>query len=143
MNSITLKNQSQNLRTFYSLLFITLLSLSACRGEHAWYEVRTADLCKDDPTHVASLYENTYERYEPYNIVHRESTGYESVDFEFIAECCLEFSGEAKVEYGLLTLKFWNTKEKRPCDCICDYKMTFAMETIYDWKKVQIEYIIK
>lgn len=105
------------------------------------FSVKTETLCDDekgifpDPEKLAR-----YVNYVSYDTVQTVTGDSAVVSFEFIADCCLAFTGEATRLDDNLRLSY-RVAENSPaaCDCRCDYRMRFTLAKPEKmWQKVQI-----
>ncbi len=138
---------NQHILKIVALLFSTLLCSSCHFNEEnsKWYNVQFESLCgKNNPITASQDDELKYGRNTPYDLQISTSIKFKSVSFKFIEECCLVFDGSANVKNDTLKMQFWNTKKEAPCDCICDYKMTYHInQEKANWKSLSAKMIRK
>ncbi|HBS87537.1 MAG: hypothetical protein A2W91_00275 [Bacteroidetes bacterium GWF2_38_335] len=86
-----------------------------------------------------SLYEGNYGKYrnlEPFNIKKTISDSLISIEFTFIAECCLEFFGDVNHSKKILELSY--RAEGSPCDCLCEYDYKFEIYLNSDFSIIKL-----
>lgn len=113
--------------------------------EDDWYEVYFESLCdKDNESFTIQEDIEKYERNEPFDFSKSDSLRFKYLSFKFIAECCLKFSGSANFYHDTLQLDYWNTEENYPCECICDYKMTYKIDQKRgQWNHLRVKFTQK
>lgn len=69
-----------------------------------------------------------------------EKDGVRTVSFDFVNNCCLEFTGKWKLENEVLTLSYYPSGEvQEPCDCKCLYTMKYHFKSDdYSWYRVKV-----
>ena len=131
-----------DLKYVFGIPFI--IAFLSCNNEgktNNWYKVEFKSLCNENDPPVASYeVESKHNRDTPYDLEISDSSEFKLISFKFLAECCLEFSGTANIKHDTLKLKYWDTKETAPCECICDYQLTYKLTRYRDrWKKVSVK----
>jgi hypothetical protein len=75
---------------------------------------------------------------DPYNLKSSIFHDTALLSFEFISDCCRQFSGDSKVENDTVTLYYFNIG-RNVCDCYCDYRMTYRVLLHTDhWNKMTV-----
>jgi len=122
------------------LLFVTIACTNNKPKSQDWFTVTYIDLCKENSHEDYETNVMKYERYAPFALHQKDSANFVCVSFDFIADCCLDFSGNAKTEKGNLKLLYWNTKKEPQCDCICQYRMHYVIDPKQaEWEKISIK----
>lgn len=62
------------------------------------------------------------------------------VTFDFVDDCCLNFTGDYIVENEILKLYFYlNDDENYRCECKCNYRMVYQFQHLKTpWKRIRI-----
>ena len=124
------------------LLFIVLLMASCVSnvkdnivrnsppGDSTWYSVKFRALC-DSTERGEVRFDKVarYDTYSAYDTVVTLKTDSVSVSFDFIADCCLTFSGRAQVLNDTLFLTYGMDREyTEACSCFCDYRLNYQIK---------------
>ena len=107
-----------------------------------WYKVSYEQLCDEmkgvflDYKKVTKL--GLHKPYDTLQVNYKDST---IISFEFISDCCMQFSGEVIHRNDTLFLGYGNASDTaNPCDCYCDYKMRYKIDTVgKHWNKIIIK----
>lgn len=107
-----------------------------------WYKVSYEQLCDEmkgvflDYKKVTKL--GLHKPYDTLQVNYKDST---IISFEFISDCCMQFSGEVIHRNDTIFLGYGNASDTaNPCDCYCDYKMRYKIDTIgKHWNKIIIK----
>jgi hypothetical protein len=102
-----------------------------------WYNVSCIPLCDDSKGIFLDLKELTkHGRYKPYNTTQTINKDSAIVSFDFIDDCCMEFSGDITVTNDTLMLYFFQTNIIC-CDCYCDYRISYHInKTGQQWNNI-------
>lgn len=107
-----------------------------------WYDVRFKSLCDDSKGIFLDFKKvSKYGKHNPFDTIQQKFKDSTVVSFTFISDCCLEYSGEVIIRNDTLFLGYGHTTDIiQPCDCYCDYKMTYRISTKdKHWKKTIIK----
>ena len=106
-----------------------------------WFVARFFPLCDDSRGIFLDLKKLTkYGKYNPYDTVEVIKKDSVTISFDFITDCCLTFSGDADLRQDTLFLKYgFSSDTMNPCDCYCDYRMTYILDKKDKyWKAIKI-----
>jgi len=106
-----------------------------------WFTVAYQPLC-DDRKGLLLDYKKfkKYGKHNPYDTIQKIIKDTTIVTFDFISDCCIEYSGEALIRDDVLYLAYGPATPPRPCDCYCNYRMIYKIHTRnIHWKKVVIQ----
>lgn len=124
------------------LLLIVLTGLASCgispkdnishqspAGDSSWYSVRFHALCDGKERREVSFDKVVkYDTYIPYDTVRAFKMDSVIISFDFIADCCLTFSGRAEVLNDTLFLRYGLDGEYvESCGCFCDYRLSYRI----------------
>lgn len=81
-----------------------------------------------------------YGYWNPYDTVQTSKGDTTMIAFDFIADCCLDFSGHAVVFKDTLVLSYGLADTLAGCDCSCDYRMVYSLNNrAENWSAVKID----
>jgi hypothetical protein len=112
------------------------------RKKENWYSASYQSLCDDTKGLFLDLKKfRKYGKHNPYDTTQNILKDSTLISFDFISDCCLKYSGEALFRNDTLYLGYGlATEEARPCDCYCDYRMTYKiLNRDRHWKKIIIK----
>jgi hypothetical protein len=74
--------------------------------------------------------------YDTIQVVNKDSV---TISFDFITDCCRNFSGDVDLRQDTLFLKYGPSNDSTRCDCYCDYRMTHSIyKKDRHWKSIKI-----
>ena len=106
-----------------------------------WYSVKYESLCDDRKgIFVDAKKVEKYGNYHPYDTAQKIINDSVLISFDFISDCCLEYSGEVIIRNDTLFLGYGLASDTlSPCDCYCDYRMNYKIKaTDRFWSKIAI-----
>ena len=106
-----------------------------------WFVTKFYSLCDDSRGIFLNLEKlNKHGKYNPYDTVQVVNKDSVTISFDFIADCCLTFSGDVKLRKDTLLLKYrFSSDTLVSCDCYCDYRMTYKLDKRQrHWKAIEI-----
>lgn len=112
-------------------------------SKEPWYNVRYQSLCDDSKGIFVDLKKvKKYGNYNPYDTIQKVFKDSTIISFDFISDCCIEYSGEVINRNDSLFLGYGlATDTVSPCDCYCDYRMTYYINTKdRHWNKIIIKH---
>jgi hypothetical protein len=72
----------------------------------------------------------TYGQHYPYDTIQTVKGDSLLVSFDFVANCCLTFSGRPELSQDTLILKYGLDRVyTESCGCSCEYQLTYRMDT--------------
>ena len=94
------------------------------------YRVEGLPLCDDSKGKFLDNGKlDKYGYYTPYAYQHTEGADSLRVAFEFITNCCLNFTGDIDRKGDTLVLTYFLKEGSgSACDCSCDYRMTYVVK---------------
>lgn len=93
-----------------------------------WVKVKCEHLCDDEKGKFPSretLKEHLGDEF--YDLVKREQNDSIFIAFNFIKDCCMDFTGTASIREDTLLLTFLPAIDSSRCDCLCDYRMHYRI----------------
>lgn len=112
-------------------------------ADSSWYSVKFRALCGNkQKTEVPFSKVAKYDTYNPYDTVVTTKTDSVLVSFDFIADCCLTFSGRAQVLRDTLILTYGLDKYyDEACSCYCDYRLSYRIHAKeLSWSQIKIKH---
>jgi hypothetical protein len=106
-----------------------------------WFVAEFYPLCDDTQEIFLDLDKlKKYGKFNPYDMVQIIDHDSVTISFDFITDCCLEFSGSAELHQDTLFLKYgFQSDSLMPCDCYCDYRMIYKIaKRDKDWMGIKI-----
>ena len=109
-------------------------------SKQKWVVVRYQSLCDESKEGFLDLKKlNKYGKFHSFDTIQTYTIDSTIISFDFISDCCEEFSGDATVVNDTLTLFYFKTNDVS-CDCYCDYRMTYHIDTKdRQWKGIKIK----
>lgn len=128
------------MRLISILTFIALLSCQ--HKKDIQYSVRSELLCA--PEQGKFLDERKFEQYglwHPYDTVRQVNGDSVTISFDFITECCMDFTGSVDLSHDTLKLLYHSSNDSLGCDCYCDYRMIYKIKNKnLSWSSLKILY---
>jgi hypothetical protein len=136
------------IRLVTTLIF--LVGLSSCRQKElvedsvkvdTWFITKSYSLCDDSKGIFSDLNKLTkYGRLNPYDTVQMVNGDSIIISFDFITDCCRDFSGDVDLRGDTLLLKYSpSINDTTICDCFCDYRMIYRLDKRHrQWKSIKI-----
>jgi len=127
--SLTLANISM---TKGYLFIFGLLALASCQTEtEIKYEAKCELLCDEEKGKFLDIEKlKRYKKWQPYDTVQNIRKDSIFFSFDFITDCCLDFSGSVDMAQDTLRLLYGYPPVDTlgPCDCYCDYRMIYKIK---------------
>jgi hypothetical protein len=129
---------------------IVLTGLASCRHKdtvedsvkaETWFIAKFDPLCDDSRGVFLDRNKLTkHGRLNPYDTVQVVNKDSVTISFDFITDCCRDFSGDVDLRQDTLFLKYGpSSNDTTRCDCYCDYRMTYRLEKgDRNWKSIKI-----
>ncbi len=106
-----------------------------------WFKARCQSLCDEEKGIFLSKEKIKKHHYNPYDTVQTSSKDSVKVSFDFIADCCMDFSGKVYIKLDTLTLEYGIANDSvSRCDCLCDYRMIYQISRNKHWSKIKISH---
>ena len=108
------------------------LTLAACKNKTDIEYVAKCELLCDEEKGKFLDFEKLkkYKKWYPYDTVQNVSKDSIFISFDFITDCCLDFSGSVDIRHDTLKLFYGYPPSDTlgPCDCYCDYRMIYRIK---------------
>jgi hypothetical protein len=110
--------------------------------EGLWFVAKCQALCDEEKGKFLSREKiKKHHTYNPYDTTQTISKDSIKVSFDFITNCCMDFSGKANIRFDTLTLEYGIAHDSVPrCDCLCDYRMIYQISRSKHWSKIKISH---
>jgi len=111
------------------------------KSEQTWFTAKCLPLCDEEKGKMVSKEKvSKHHTYNPYDTTQVLSNDSVKISFDFIANCCLNFSGNAYVRKDTLILEYARDSSAL-CDCLCDYRMIYQISRAKHWAKTKINHL--
>lgn len=93
-----------------------------------WVKVKCEHLCDEEKGKLPSRETlNEHIGDEFYDFIKSEQDDSIFIAFDFIKDCCMDFTGTASIREDTLLLTFLPANDSAGCDCYCDYRMHYGI----------------
>ena len=109
-----------------------------------WFTAKCELLCDEQRGRFLDLEKlQRYGQHKPYDIKQVSKQDSVIIAFDFIADCCLDFAGGAKIQNDTLILEYQLPHDSlmHGCECSCDYRMIYKVDKKdKNWVDLKAEY---
>jgi hypothetical protein len=114
------------------VFILGFLTLASCQTKNDIdYVAKCELLCDDEKGKFLDIEKlKKYRKWRPYDTVQNVRKDSIFISFDFITDCCLDFSGSVEITQDTLKLLYGYPPADTlgPCDCYCDYRMIYKIK---------------
>lgn len=109
-----------------------------------WFTAKCELLCDEEHGKFLDIEKlKKYGQHKPYEIKQVAKQDSAIIEFNFIANCCMDFAGGAQIRNDTLILEYQPPHDSLAygCDCSCDYRMIYRIDRKgKSWVDLKTEY---